>query len=90
MTSGERRALGIIRKHGPLRPSEFADLFWPGKHWTPMRCGTNGVSRTRNKAMSAGAYIGRLRKKGWIRFAPYGENGVVLTSKAKEELNVSE
>lgn len=71
MTPTERRALVILRDHGSLMAREFAMLMWPdAPGWKRVsRCGPNGSSTGGGMNLAGGAYIGRLRRKGWVAFA---------------------
>lgn len=67
-------ALRIMRDHGPLRPTQFAELMWPDSlAWQiSYNCGPNGSMRGRGLIMSAGSYLGRMRKLG-LTFHRYRE-----------------
>jgi hypothetical protein len=63
VTQAEKRALQVLYDHAPLRTTEFGKRMWPDKPmgWTK-ESGYYGVGHS----LSSGAFLGRLRKKGWI------------------------
>lgn len=68
MTDAQARALTILREHGPMMPREFAERMWPDSPgWERVhRCGY-GATKGRMMAMSGGAYLGKLHKRGLVR-----------------------
>lgn len=68
MTDSEARALDILAAHGPMMPREFAKAMWPdSRFWqVSYNCGPNGSHRGGAMYRSGGAYLGRLRRKGWV------------------------
>ncbi len=62
LTPAQRRALVILRDHGPIRPREFARLMWPDSGgWTrSAKCGVKGAHRGGGMYGAAGAYLGKL------------------------------
>lgn len=69
LTPPQRRALEIIRAHGPITPGRFADLMWPNSpgHNRIHKCGPYGASKGVMMAMVGGGYLGKLWKRGLIR-----------------------
>ena len=63
---GSRRALTILRQHGPMTASEFAREMWPeSPAWNRFyKCGPSGATRGRGLVKSAGSFLGKLRKQG--------------------------
>ncbi len=61
MTPGFRRALEILRDHGPLWHYEFAALMWPGRKWrSPSRGGPSGDQ------VAAGYLLNKMLRRGWV------------------------
>ena len=61
-----RRALTILRDHGPLTPREFAEKMWPDSPaWKRVnKCGPYGATKGRAIVESGGGFLGKLRKQG--------------------------
>ena len=66
LTPTQRRALEILRDHAPLSPSVFAKWMWPdAEAWSHhTKCG-HGTSHGGGMNLAGGAYLGKLRKRGW-------------------------
>ena len=71
---GTRRALSILREHGPMTAGEFAREMWPDSPaWKRVyNCGPNGATRGRGLVKSGGSFLGKLAKQelvevGWDR-----------------------
>lgn len=92
MTDATKRALTIIRDHGPIRPREFADLMWPDSpgHNRYSKCGPKGSHRGGGMYLAAGGYLGKLRRRGLIRYEDHYLSGwwlgYVLTDEGKKAL----
>ena len=63
-----RRALAILREHGPLSPTEFAEKMWPDSPaWEKVyKCGPYGASRGRAIVRSGGGFLGKLFAAGLV------------------------
>ena len=72
MTERQLEALEILLVHPGLTAREFGYHFWPD-HPMHKKSSNQGTGATTGKAgwLCAGGYLGRLRKKGWIRWAGY-------------------
>ena len=68
LTEPQRRALKIVAEHGPIRPAKFALLMWPDSpgHQRSYKCGPWGASIGIAMARTGGAYLGKLRRRGWV------------------------
>jgi hypothetical protein len=95
LTDTQRRALAILDSMGPLRPREFGRLLWPGaRGWARVgKCGTYGSTRGVGMCLASGAYLGKLRARGWVKrdyhMAPWGLNefdGYTLTHAGRAAL----
>ena len=80
------QALHILEDHGPhgITAAEFGQTLWPDAegHRRYHKNGNNSVARGRMMNMSAGGYLGRLRKMGFIDW----ENMLIIEGrKALEE-----
>ncbi len=66
-TEGEARALTILRDDGPLMARGFAERMWPdAEGWNKVtRCGPYGVTRGGQMNGAGGAYLAKLRQRGW-------------------------
>ena len=69
MTRRQLEALRIIAAaERPMRPRDFAEAFWPGhKMHSQHRKGGRGVIIGGNAGPNGGAYLGKLKRAGWIR-----------------------
>lgn len=69
LTDAQRHALELIRQHPGIRPARFAELMWPDSdgHRRYHKCGPNGVCRGGMMAVTAGGFLGKLRRLGYIR-----------------------
>lgn len=88
LTVSQQRALTILRDHGPLRPREFAKHMWPdstGWHRSA-KCGPNGSHRGGGMYRAGGAYLGKLRARGWVWWAPLPSTAHVLTADGRRAL----
>lgn len=93
LSEAQKKALEIIRDHGPIRPREFARKMWPDSEgWRrSSRAGLYGSSRGGGMNLAAGGYLGKLARKGWIVMLyerlTYGghSRGYVLTPDAPIE-----
>lgn len=72
LTECQLRALRILVLHGPLAPKGFAEYLWPADHPGWRRVGNCGQGSSRGVGMrlSAGGYLGKLLKLGWVEWAP--------------------
>ena len=95
LTASQRRALEIVRDHGPIKPREFSEKMWPESpgHQRYSKCGPSGVTRGGGMNLAAGGYLGRLRKRGWVKseyafwvHSYYRDLGYVLTDEGREAL----
>jgi len=68
LTPKRRRALEIIRDHGPIGPGRFAEYMWPDSPcWQKVyKCGNAGSSRGTMMAMAAGGFLGKIWDDGLI------------------------
>lgn len=68
ITACTRKALAILRDHGPQRPSEFAKRMWPNSpKWNVhYKCGPRGSHQGGAMSQAGGAYLGKLRKAGLV------------------------
>lgn len=66
LTKPQRKALEILRDHGPLRAGAFAAIMWPDSPgWSSVtKCGPNGSTSGGGMNLAGGAYLGKLRRKG--------------------------
>lgn len=94
LTDAQRRALEIVRDHGPIYPSEFGKRMWPDHdgHRRYVRCGPNGVTRGGGMRLAAGGFLGKLAAKGWIRrsvrvSSPTMFTGYALTNAGRKALS---
>lgn len=70
ITKQQYKALLVIRDHGPMTPREFAEKMWPESlGWNRSHKVGRGSSRGAAMAATGGAYLGRLRKMGFTRYA---------------------
>ncbi len=94
LTPQQRKALKILQEHGPLTPRRFAKLMWPDSPgWDVMtNCGQYGVTRGGCMNLSAGAYLGKLRKKGLVQTPakPHSQNVFTITPLGRQELKANE
>jgi len=69
LTEPQKRALRILRDHGPLRPREFARLMWPDSPgWNRLHnCGPYGASYGTMMPMCGGAYLAKLTYRNWAK-----------------------
>lgn len=68
LTAARRRALEIIRDHGPIGPGVFAVYMWPDSPcWKKVyKCGNQASSRGIAMAYAAGGFLGKLRREDLI------------------------
>ncbi len=68
VTKTQLRALRIIYTSAIESPAQFAHLMWPdAEAWQrPAKCGNHGVSKGGGMRMAGGAYLGKLRKAGYV------------------------
>lgn len=84
-------ALIILNSKESMSATEFGLLFWPN-HPTHEKITNNSYGAQCGKGgwLMAGSYLGKLRKRGLVRYAysfePLSGNGFVLTPKAKDFL----
>lgn len=67
LSPGVKKALLILRAHGPLMPKAFAELFFPADHpgWARRSRGdTEGLRRGSGLVIYAGCFLGKLRARG--------------------------
>lgn len=65
-----QRSLRILRDHGPMSPSWFANRYFPEDHpgWKRVcKCGPHGSHAGSGLVMWAGGWIGKLRAEGLVR-----------------------
>ena len=70
ITEKQKKALNILWEEGRMRPKRFAELMWPDSpYWNKCyNCGPYGASFGIKMFTAAGGYLGRLKKKGWVRY----------------------
>jgi hypothetical protein len=100
LTKSQHKALKIIKNHGPIRPREFAKLMWPDSDCWSNRtnCGPKGVTKGGGMNLAGGGYLGKLRKKDWVRKKEYWpiwsdgyvDQGYVLTILGEHMLKEAE
>jgi hypothetical protein len=96
MTKSQRKALEILRDHGPILPAAFAEKMWPDSPcWNrSYKCGAYGSHRGGAMYRAAGGFLGKLRKKGWAlqRESILGgwNVGYIISIKGKKALEASE
>lgn len=88
LTEPQRRALLIIKEHGPIRPREFAKAMWPdAPGWKrACKCGPNGSTKGSGMITAGGAYLGRLRKMRLVRPSYDWKAGYVLSTTGRKAL----
>ena len=93
LTDPQYNALHIVALNGPIRPSRFADKMWPDSpaHQISYKCGAWGSTRGRGLVLSAGSYLAKLRKRGWVKEQyyffgdkDYRNQGNVLTKEGEQ------
>ena len=69
LTKPQRKALQILRDHGPIQPREFAKKMWPDSPcWRHhIKCGPSGSHRGGGMYLAAGGYLGKLGRRGWAK-----------------------
>ena len=92
LTTKARRALEIVRDHGPIKPSWFAKKMWPdAPGWQRFsKCGPNGAHQGSGMMMAGGGFLAKLRRRGLVsmRFrASYHE--YELTTEGQEALHAA-
>lgn len=75
LTPGFRRALEILRDHGPIQPSRFAKFMWPdSEKWS------NHVGRGSHQGggmyLAGGWLLGKLQSRGWAKRSDREFHGV--------------
>lgn len=93
LTQPQKRALRILRDHGPLRPREFAGLMWPDSPgWNRLHnCGPYGAAYGTMMPMCGGGYLAKLKYRGWVEESwrrswdgQIRSKGYILTPKGRE------
>lgn len=85
------KALSWIRDNKGVKPMKFAKHMWPNSGgYTRYYNQGNGACSGKGMWLTAGSYVGKLKKKGLVRnyfdpLMPYN-SGWALTSKGKEFL----
>lgn len=93
LTEAQEKALQIVQEHGPIAPAWFSELMWPD---SPARrrvykCGPKGSTRGSGLWLSAGGFLGKLRRKGWVEYKfsgyrPIRRLGYILTAEGRDVL----
>jgi len=93
LTPAQEKALGIVLKHGPIRPRGFARKMWPDSDgWRrSSKCGPKGSARGGGMNLAGGGYLGKLARKDWVKmlyepYPPHRARGYVITSLGKAML----
>jgi len=94
VTDIQARALAILAKHGPVKPRQFSELMWPDNpaHQRHGKVGENAVALGVGMHLAGGAYLGKLRKRGWAgshfgyQFGVVDLIGYVLTKEGRKAL----
>jgi hypothetical protein len=89
VTAIRRRALTILRDHGPLAPLAFAELMWPdAPAWnTSTKAGKYGSTTGGGIIRAGGAYLAKLRKAGLVQHYPGDDRQHVLTDAGRAALD---
>lgn len=89
LTRSQRRALIILRDHGPMMPRDFAEHMWPtsdGWH-RYAKCGPKGVHQGGGMYRAAGAYLGKLCRLGLVEHARNSRwNGYLISKEGRQAL----
>jgi len=84
--------LTILRKHGQLSATRFAELNWPKSEcWQKSyKCGKNGSRRGTGMWLAAGSYLAKLAKAGYVnREHKYdGQRVFTITATGLKELDM--
>lgn len=85
MTARQFEALKILHKttyDNPIRAREFAKKFWPdhNMHVKVLNTG-NGACSGKAAWLSAGSYLAKLRKLGWVSGLTKYDGGYRITQK---------
>lgn len=93
LTEAQEKALLIVREHGPILPARFSELMWPDSpaHNRAHNVGSSGAARGVALWRSAGGFLGKLRRRGWVRAKysrvdPLHRLGYILTAEGHEIL----
>lgn len=68
LTGPQRNALKVLDRHGPVSCPAFAAIMWPNSpDWGVLHnVGRGGSARSTQIVRSAGAYLAKLGKRGWV------------------------
>ena len=91
MTETQLRALRILRDHGPVTPTEFAEWMWPDSpYWRVVyRAGPYGSVRGRGLVKSAGSYLAKLRRSD-LALRSIEDNYVSISPEGRKALEQAE
>lgn len=69
LTKFQVKALTIIRDNEGIRARSLSEKLWPDSpaHKRSYKGGANSSCTGKGAWLSAGSYVGRLMKKGWVR-----------------------
>ena len=89
LTLFQQKALKVLIRHPGINARIFGVKMWPdSKAHRKISNGGNGAQSGKAGWLMAGSYLGKLRKKGWVRhgYRSLGEreNGFYLTAKGKD------
>lgn len=90
MTDSQKKALEILRDHGPMTAGWFAERMWPdspnwGKHFNS----GSGCVVGKGMRLCGGSYLGRLRKIGLVHRGGERFNMYKISSKGLALLDQS-
>jgi hypothetical protein len=94
VTPKTRKALTILRKHGQLSATRFAELNWPkSEYWQKSyKCGRKGNAAVRGRGMwlAAGSYLAKLAKLKYVNreYTYDGQRAFTITAIALTELDM--
>lgn len=84
LTPTQKKALIIVRDTPGIVAAQIAKKLWPDSSMhTSSKNQGNGACYGKAAWLCGGSYMGKLSKKGWVRY-DFPGNGYKLTSKGRE------
>ena len=94
LSPGYKKALQILREHGPMTPGWFAQHYFPEDHegWRRVaKCGPQGSTTGTGLILAAAGLLGKLRRDKLAGFTfLHGRSQTCITSEGRRALREAE
>lgn len=86
LTDFQKRAILVLGDHNDISARGFALAMWPDNYMHERHItGGTGIQRGKGAWLSAGSYLAKMAKRGWVgRAGRSTADGYVLTQEGRE------